>query len=160
VARLLAETYERSVHLHADDFFHHVVGGYVEPWLPEARAQNEAVMRAVFASFVSFWHDGYDVVLDGVVGPWFVPALLAAVPSEMSVDYVILLPELRVLHARVASREGHGFRDQAATEHMHGDFARERSAWQRHVLDTSETTPDEVLAQVRDRLDEGALRLG
>lgn len=148
------------MHLHADDFFHHVVGGYVEPWLPEAQEQNEAVMRAVFASSRSFWEDGYDVVLDGVVGPWFLPALQAAVPSEMPVDYVILLPELAVVQHRVASRPGHGFDDPDATRHMHEDFERVRLAWGRHVIDSSATTAEDVTDLVLAGVREGRFRLG
>ncbi len=159
VARLLAESATRSVHLHADDFFAHVVGGYIEPWLPEAKGQNEAVMRAIFAAFVSYWEDGYEVVLDGVVGPWFLPSLDHQLPDRMPVHYVILLPTLETVQHRVATRAGHGFTFQAATAHMHGDFQSARSSFERHVLDTTTLAPGDVIDAIRGEIPSGRFRL-
>jgi adenylate kinase family enzyme len=50
VARLLAARSERAVHLESDAFFHFIRSGYVEPWKPEAHAQNTTVMRIVAAT--------------------------------------------------------------------------------------------------------------
>jgi SpoVK/Ycf46/Vps4 family AAA+-type ATPase len=46
-ARILANREERAVHVEADHFFHFIRSGYVEPWRPESRQQNETVMRIV-----------------------------------------------------------------------------------------------------------------
>ena len=34
VAALVADRFERSVHLHTDDFYAWIARGYVEPWRP------------------------------------------------------------------------------------------------------------------------------
>jgi predicted kinase len=160
VARMIAaSSTDPSVHLHADDFWRHVVGGYIEPWLPEARHQNDAVTRAVFAAMVSFWSDGYAVVLDGVFGPWVAETLKAAVPSAAGVDYVILRPSLTVVTERVESRVGHELKDMAAVTHMHGQFTMIEPMYERHVLDTSTRTPAEIVAAVQDGRTRGIFRL-
>ncbi len=159
VARLLAESSRRSVHLHADDFFAHVVGGYIEPWLLEAKAQNEAVMRAIFAALASYWEDGYEVVLDGVVGPWCLTSLDHRLPRRMPVDYVILLPTLETAQHRVATRTGHCFTDEAATAHMHQDFESARVAFERHVLDNTALAPAQVADAIRAAATSGRFRL-
>jgi adenylate kinase family enzyme len=46
-ARILANREERAVHVEVDHFFHFIRSGYVEPWRPESRQQNETVMRIV-----------------------------------------------------------------------------------------------------------------
>lgn len=160
VARLIAERSPApSAHLHADDFWQHVVAGYVDPWLPEAHAQNEAVMRAVFAAMSSFWQDGYAVVLDGVVGPWFLDALRRATPTGMEVEYVILRPALAVALERMASTRGHGMTDVAAATHMHRQFA-SVGEHERHVVDSSLLTPEEVVATIGARRSARQFHLG
>ena len=139
----------RSLHLHADDFWHHLVQGYIEPWLPEAHQQNEAVMRAVLASATCFWRDGYQVVLDGVLGPWFLPTLWEATPRDMEIDYVVLRPTLADALERVQTRQGHGFRDEAATRHMYAQFQDLPEPYERHVVDTSQQSAESTTAMIR-----------
>ena len=43
VSRLVAAEFDRSVHLNTDDFMAAVVGGWVDPNLPGADQQNQAV---------------------------------------------------------------------------------------------------------------------
>jgi hypothetical protein len=124
--------------------FAHLVGGYIEPWLPQATVQNEAVIRAIFAAFASYCEDGFEVVLDGVVGPWFLTSLDHRLPSRMPVDYMILLPTLETAQRRVAGHTRHGFTDEAGTAHMHQDFESARAAFERHVLDSTALAPGRV----------------
>ena len=152
VARRLAEQAELpSVHLHADDFWHHLVQGYIQPWLEEAHQQNQAVMRAVLASAISFWQDGYQVVLDGVLGPWFLPALWEATPRDMEIDYVVLRPTLSDALERVQTRQGHGFRDDAATRHMYAQFQDLPEPYEGHVVDTSSLSAESATALIRSQ---------
>jgi len=142
VARLLADRREPSVHLHADDFWGFVANGYVDPWLPAAHEQNGVVIGAVCAAAVKFAEGGYDVVLDGVIGPWFVDLLVAAADAAaVAVDYVLLLPPLPVTLERLSGRTGHGFTSAEAATAMHQEFERTATQFSRHVLDNSELSP-------------------
>ena len=71
VARRLAEgaAGELAVHLHTDDFYAYVRKGLVMPWLPEARAQNITIMNALAAGAAAYAIGGYEVLVDGLVGP-------------------------------------------------------------------------------------------
>ena len=40
VGRLLAQGWDRAVHLHTDDFYAWIASGYIEPWRPESQDQN------------------------------------------------------------------------------------------------------------------------
>ena len=75
---------------------------------------------------------GLTTVYDGVVGPGFLPAFAAATGLER-VDYVVLLPSVERCVERVATRTGHGFRDEAATRTMHAGFAA-AALDERHVV--------------------------
>src|SRR6478672_3331484 len=80
IARRLAEAAagELAVHLHTDDFYAYVRKGFVAPWLLEARAQNITIMNALAASAAVYAVGGYEVLVDGIVGPWFFEPWIAA----------------------------------------------------------------------------------
>jgi adenylate kinase family enzyme len=159
-ARALACEHSPGVHLHADDFWAFIVAGYIEPWLPASHAQNEAVIRAVCDTARQFADGGFHVVLDGVVGPWFLDELVARCdPRQMHVDYAILLPSLPVLLERLAGRTGHGFTSEAAAQQMHAEFVEAGQAHDRHVIDTTGLTTEDVLTALRTARHDGRLRL-
>jgi hypothetical protein len=156
VARLLADRFPRSALVRGDDFFAFVTGGWVAPWLPTAREQNEVVLRAAASAAGRFAAGGYTVVFDGVVGPWFLP-LFAAATGLDGLSYVVLLPSESECLARVAARSGHGFTDAEATRRMHRQFT-EAKVDPRHVLPDPAGDAAAVANSVLDRLAGGALR--
>src|SRR5215218_330537 len=107
VAQPLAAGRPRSALVRGDDFFAYVSEGWIAPWLPEAREQNDVVLRAAASAAGRFAAGGYPVVYDGVVGPWFLP-LFAAASGLDALSYVVLLPAERTCVERVAGRIGHG----------------------------------------------------
>ena len=160
VAALLAARRSPSVHLRADAFWGFVVGGYVDPWLAEARQQNETVARAVFAAAAELVAGGFHVVLDGVVGPWFLSELTTRCPPDRcELHYVILLPPLDRLLANLAGRTGHGFTSADAAAHMHRAFEAARGPYERHVLDPAALSPEETARAVEAAVASGRVRL-
>ena len=152
IGRRVAEGFERSAHLHTDDFYAWLVSGYVEPWKPGSQAQNATVVDAIVAAARAFEAGGYDVVVDGIVGPWFLEPF-------GEVDYCVLLPSAAAAHARAAARVGHSLPDLAIVGQMHDTFTAHLDGFGRHVVDTTDLTVDETVDEVRRRLASGDLRL-
>jgi len=70
VAALIADRWDLSVHLRADYFLEEFIrSGYQRPWRSESHEQNTTVMRAVTAATAEYAKGGYQVVVDGIVGP-------------------------------------------------------------------------------------------
>jgi cytidylate kinase len=160
LARLLTARRPLSVHLHADDFWGFIANGYIDPWLPESHHQNEVVMRGVCRTAATFAAGSYDVVLDGVLGPWFLPELAAAGGAdELDVHYVVLLPPLGVALQNLAGRTGHGFTSAEAAAKMHAEFTASVVGLDRHVIDPTRRAPDALADDVDARLAAGQLRL-
>src|SRR5215217_8207928 len=91
VARALALAADGplAIHMHTDDVYAYIRKGFVSPWLPEARAQNVTVMNALAGSAATFAKEGYEVAVDGIVGPWFFePWLDAARAHAIDLRYV------------------------------------------------------------------------
>jgi cytidylate kinase len=155
VSTALAALFHPSALVPGDVFFTFVRHGAVDPWLEEAAEQNAAVTESAGAAVGRLAHR-YDVVYDGVVGPWLLPAFLSAAGLE-SVHYVMLLPPLPVCVERVAARTNHGFTDLAAARHMWESFRSGVDGLEQHVVEES-LTPTDLAALIARRVGENSLR--
>ena len=154
VARSVTDAFEPSVLVEGDAFFSFLARGAVAPWLPEANEQNETVARTTAAATRHYVDGGFTTVYDGVVGAWFLPTFLAATGLD-EFHYVVLLPSVERSAERVATREGHGFTDEAATLGMSREFTNaEIDA--RHVMVDPPEGVDLVVEQILAAMDAGA----
>ena len=107
VARLVADAFDPSVHLPADDFWRYIRTGYAAPWQPQSQAQNTVVIDALASAAITYARGGYHVVLDGIIGPWFLDRLLRRTRTgPVEVDYVVLRPAQAVAVQRARGRPG------------------------------------------------------
>ncbi|GAB6940307.1 DUF664 domain-containing protein [Isoptericola variabilis] len=158
-ALLTADAARPTVNLTTDTFYRSIVSGFVPPYLTGSQRQNEVVAEAVVAATSAYARGGYDVVLDGVVGPWFLaPFRAAAVREGWDLAYVVLRPDLDATLARATGRADAELRDPAAVRSMHAAFA-DLGDLEPHARDTSHEEPSATAAAVRAALDDGAYRL-
>jgi hypothetical protein len=69
--------------------------------------QNEMVVEAIVGTVATFARGGYDVVVDGIVGPWFLPPFRAAAEHDhLAMSYVVLRPDLDTTLSRAKERVG------------------------------------------------------
>jgi uncharacterized protein YndB with AHSA1/START domain/cytidylate kinase len=144
LARALAQAEPTGLHL-ATDAFYEFPAHLVEPTTSESHEQNATIMKAIGRAAAAFAEGGYDVVLDGIVGPWFLPTLLEEWTNVARVDYVILRATLVEAFARVLRRDG------PATSHrvhaMHEAFE-EAEGYAGHVLETTGRSAEQVRAEL------------
>ena len=81
---------EKSVHMHTDDFYHYLSKGAIPPHLPESNEQNLIVIEAFLEAAKRYARGGYDVIVDGIVGPWFLEPWLNIVQEHYEVHYIVL----------------------------------------------------------------------
>lgn len=162
-ARALAASFPRSVHLRTDDFWHCIVSGAIEPYLPESDEQNHTVMRVISDAAAAYAAGGFVVVVDGVVGPWMLrhfgdrsPGLVSDLPD---LHYVVLRPSRAETIRRAQGRAEPGaLVGEVPIESLWAQFA-DLGALERHVIDTTTQTPAETLAAVRAAVDGVRYRL-
>lgn len=155
VAERLAELFDPSALVRGDDFFGFLRTGAVAPWLEEAQHQNAAVIDAAAAA-TGRLATRFDVVYDGVVGPWFLDAFLASTGLS-HLHYMVLLPPLAVCLDRVRTRDSHGFTDLDAAEHMWHEFRRS-GLGPRHVISNNDQKPAVIARTLAQRVEAGTLR--
>jgi predicted kinase len=158
IARRLATRSDAplAVHLHTDDAYGYIRKGFVAPWTLEAQAQNIVVMDAVSATAAAFACGGYEVIVDGIVGPWFFdPWLRVAQGHGIDLRYVALLPDVAVTVARATARTTPGaMTDEDVVRTMWSHF-QSFAPPSGHVLDTTGHSVDETLATIREGLAAG-----
>ena len=154
VARLLARARPQCVHMHTDDFYAWIVTGYVEPWKREARLQNVTVVTAIRDALVTFARGGYDVILDGIIGPWFLEPFRE---SDIPFDYAVLRPAKAVTVERGTTRQ-HAMRDESVIRQMWTAFS-QLGPFEPHAIDTAGQTPEQTAEVVDAQWRSGKLRL-
>lgn len=155
VSECLVSLMDPSAYVAGDLFFQFVRNGFVDPWLAEAGDQNQVIVEAA-ALAAGRLTRRFNVVYDGVVGPWYLPTFFEVSGLE-TVHYAVLLPPLAVCVERVASRSDHGFTDLDATEHMWRDFDRSTAGLAQHILNDT-GSPAELAQQIAHRVTDGTLR--
>ena len=155
VAARLASASTRGLHLETDPFY-----GFpahpIDPTQPESHAQNTTILRAIGRAAGAFAEGGYDVFVDGIVGPWFLPTFLTEIPAGTEVHYVVLEAPLGQALERVRQRQGSG--ESAKVEHMHRAF-QELGEYAGCALDASRADPATLAERLAERRAAGALRI-
>jgi cytidylate kinase len=160
VAELLATSASGpAVHLTTDLFYRSIRTGFVLPFLPQAQRQNEVVIEAVTGTVATFARGGYDVVADGIVGPWFLPPFRAVCERDhLALSYVVLRPDLDTTLSRAKQRAGHELKDVGAITGLHGAFT-QLGSLEAHAIDTGGLDAEQTCAEVRRALASGRYRL-
>jgi GrpB-like predicted nucleotidyltransferase (UPF0157 family) len=98
---------------------------------------------------------GYQVVLDGIFGPWFLPRFCeVAFHGDVAVDYVVLRPDLDTCLARATARGAGELTDVEPVRFMHAQLSA-LGRYERHVLNTAGEPADATAQRVLDAVRSG-----
>ncbi|MEV0372678.1 AAA family ATPase [Streptomyces sp. NPDC050636] len=159
VARLLADRLSPSVHLHCDDFWHFIKQGSIAPYLPHAHRQNETVIDVLAHAAFGYAAGGYQVICDGIIGPWFIDVFRAVGETRgVELHYIVLRPDRNTTLERAASRSDDALTAPEPIRALHQQFT-DIEAFEDHVLDTTRLTPETTADSVLHGIDEGAFLL-
>lgn len=163
ISRILAaeSACERAVHMHSDDFYEYICKGYISPWMDGAGDQNETMVASVAAAAREFSAGGYEVFVDGTIGPWFLPPWIRIADSGVDVRYIVLRPSEGITVLRAMERVQREF--FPLTPEAVGEIWRslaDLGPYEPHAVDTSGQTVAESAARLRAMLEEGEFRIG
>ena len=153
-------TVARELVATAQGFCAHIEGDAFWPFIkktkPERRGEDSRmIMRAMTASARHFERDGYEVILDFTIPPWYLDAMKALLPGK-SFDYVVLKPSEAVCAARAKARAEGRIADYAVYHDLYGLF----DALPSHAVGDDTSDPASTAALIRKRLAAGDFRLG
>jgi hypothetical protein len=128
-------------------------------FLPQAHRQNQTVIDALAQAALSYAAGGYQVISDGVIGPWFIDVFrVAATARAIRLDYVILRPDQATALRRAASRARPALTDPGPVSSLHRQFT-DIGAFEGHVLDSTLLDPQATADAVLHGLAKGRYRL-
>jgi chloramphenicol 3-O-phosphotransferase len=147
LAKRLAADAQRGVHIPGDLFFT-FIPRLIEPTDPESHAQNESVVLAMTRAATAFVAGGYDVYLDAVVGPWFLP-VVAGELRGLVVPIVYVILRLPFEEALRRTKERDQSSDDKIVRKLYPQFE-SVGPYERHVIDINGLAPDEVLQRFHE----------
>ena len=111
---------------------------------------------AVLAKAVEgYAQGGYFVVVDGIVGPWFIHPFKTL---KQPLHYIILRPALDAAIEHCRLRGGDTLTDPQPISELHKQFSM-LGEFENHVIETAGHSPEDTLAAVRAGLASGSFRL-
>lgn len=143
---------EKSVHMHTDDFYHYLSKGAISPHLPESNEQNLIVIEAFLEAAKRFARGGYDVIVDGIIGPWFLKPWLNIVQEGYEVHYIILRANKEETMRRAISRskldrETNIELVEAMWEQFHN-----LGTYEVNVIDTTNCSVKDTVLKIKERI--------
>jgi predicted kinase len=151
VARLLAQRFDRGVHLEGDVFRRSVVSGREEMTpdpKPEALEQLRLRYRLAAAAADAYFDSGFSVALEDVVAGPLLDEYRAMIRSDPC-HVVVLLPSMEAVAAREAQRELKGY-DRWMLEQFYDGFV-ETTPRVETWLDTTALSPEQTVGEILRR---------
>ena len=164
VSRLVTDAFEQSVHVRADSFWEFIDRGWIPPWEPMSLHQNQVVIGALAAAVAGYAAGGYETVVDGIVGPWFLDEFLAGLGAAAAgvrpeVHYAILRPSYGVAWGRATSRAGDALVEEGPIAVMFEEFAT-LGPFEEHVVDSTTLDAATTAQRVLRLVEKGAIAVG
>lgn len=149
-----------AVHMHSDDFYQYIRKGYIPPWQDDSGDQNEIVIRAAAACAEQYALGGYQVYMDGVIGPWFLENWKNLGKKGLDIRYVVLRPSRQETVARAMEREkGKEFPLLEENIVKMWELFQNLGEYERHVVDTTGQSLEESVRLIQTGLQAGEYRL-
>lgn len=149
---------EKSVHMHTDDFYHYLVKGAIPPHLPESNEQNLIVIEAFLEAAKRYARGGYDVIVDGIIGSWFLEPWLNVVKEGYEVHYIILRASKEETMKRAVCRSKLNRETNIELVKVMWEQFSNLGAYEANVIDTTNDTIYDTVFKIKERvLDKTAL---
>ena len=150
---------EKSVHMHTDDFYHSLSKGAIPPHLPESNEQNLIVIEAFIEAAKRYARGGYEVIVDGIVGPWFLGPWFNIVHEGYEVHYIILRASkeetmLRAINRLKLDRETNIELVEAMWEQFN-----HIGLYEQNVIDTTDDSIQDTVSTIKNKISDKTVLL-
>lgn len=143
----------KSIHLHTDDFYHDLCKGAVPPHLLEAKEQNFVVIEAFLEAAKRFVRGGYDVIVDGIIGPWFLEPWLKIAQDHYEVHYMILRAAKEETMRRAVERTKLSRKANIELVETMWDQFQNLGCYEHHVIDSTDCSIQGTVLMIQEKID-------
>lgn len=157
VGRILAERWVPGVHLAVDQLMDSIRSGLISPMDPASAHQNRVVLRAAAETAAAFALGGYHVVMEGIVGPWYLEDVNEVLCGHgLGLDYAVLWASDDELVGRVQGRP-----HQPVAPEVISKLRESFGQWDelaRHAVEHGDRSPQTIADELADRRGRGDFR--
>ncbi|HEM4355637.1 AAA family ATPase [Streptococcus suis] len=143
---------DKSVHMHTDDFFHYLSKGAIPPHLPESNEQNLVVIEAFLEAAKRYARGGYDVIVDGIVGPWFLEPWKALAQEDYEVHYIVLRASKKETMKRAVERSKLDRKTNIELVETMWEQFFGLGVYESNVIDTTTFTIKDTVSAIKERV--------
>ena len=137
----------------------YIVTGAIPPHLPESNEQNLVVIEAFLEAAKRYARGGYDVIVDGIVGPWFLEPWRALVREDYEVHYIVLRASKEETMKRAVERSKLDRKTNVElVETMWEQFCN-LGIYESNVIETTTYSIQEAVFAVKEKISSGAALL-
>ena len=138
---------------------HYLSKGAIPPHLPESNEQNLVVIEAFLEAAKRYARGGYDVIVDGIVGPWFLEPWRALVREDYEVHYIVLRASKEETMKRAVERSKLDRKTNVElVETMWEQFCN-LGIYESNVIETTTYSIQEAVFAVKEKISSGAALL-
>ena len=143
---------DKSVHMHTDDFFHYLSKGAIPPHLPESNEQNLVVIEAFLEAAKRYARGGYDVIVDGIVGPWFLEPWKALAQEDYEVHYIVLRASKKETMKRAVERSKLDRKTNIELVEIMWEQFNNLGAYEKNILDTTQLSVEDTVSAIKEKV--------
>ena len=143
----------KSVHMHTDDFYHSLSKGAIPPHLPESNSQNLVVIESFLAATKVFAENGYDVIVDGVIGPWFIQPWIKMAQQGYEIHYIILRASKEETLKRAIQRSKLDKNKNTELVETMWDQFNHLEKYESHVINTTELSLEQTVDRIKSEIE-------
>lgn len=143
----------KSVHMHTDDFYHYLCKGAIPPYLPESQEQNLVVIEAFLEAAKRYARGGYDVIVDGIVGPWFLEPWVKTAQENYEVHYIILRADKEETIKRAVGREKLDKETNTELVEIMWEQFQDLDCYETNVINTTDLSVEKIVSIVKEKID-------
>ena len=149
---------DKSVHMHTDDFYHYLSKGAIPSHLPESNEQNLVVIEAFLEAAKRYARGGYDVIVDGIIGPWFLKPWQSLVREHYEVHYILRASKEETLKRAVERSKLDRKTNIELVDTMWEQFCN-LGIYESNVVDTTTYSIQETVSAVQEKIASGTALL-
>ena len=143
---------DKSVHMHTDDFFHYLSKGAIPPHLPESNEQNLVVIEAFLEAAKRYARGGYDVIVDGIVGPWFLEPWKALAQEDYEVHYIVLRASKKETMKRAVERSKLDRKTNIELVETMWEQFDNLGAYEKYIIDTTQLSVEDTVSAIKEKV--------
>lgn len=143
---------EKTTHMHTDDFYHYLCKGAIPPYLPESKGQNRVVIEAFTEAAKRYARGGYDVIVDGIIGPWFLEPWRNIVQEGYEVHYVVLRADKKETMRRAIERSKSDRKTNGEIVEIMWEQFSNLGAYEKNVIDTTHLSVENTVAAIKEKV--------